>query len=1180
MGPLVLLHTVLIGFFAFAAFYHLMLWWQAKRDRLLAVFSLNCSLHALFCYVLVCVMQTGTIDEANTLQQLRLLLAIFLLLTWLWCMIFLSGIRPRWFVYPVSLFLLALAVIHSLLVPINPAVQALESYTLPWSEVIYIHQLTPPGWWIILLYAVIVVLHVFVLYCSYQYSRKDRLAGILLVISTTGIILLHLLDLVRSTGLIKFPYFGVFVNLLFVVVIVYVIARRNQQVRQLLIASEERLRTLSEQALDGIFIADTQGNYVDVNMAGAEMLGYSREEILSMNISDLVTAEEMERVAPELQQLMAGLPTRQEWHFRRKDGSTLIGEVNARLLPDGRVLGVLRDTTERSRSEAALRESEEWLRLTNESASIGTYDIDLMTGKARYSPVMCGILGIPGGTVYHRSEAMKFFHPDDVDRMVKLIQRSEEEGNDGLIHSEHRIIRPNGEVRWLAWSGRTLFHDGKPVRAIGACMDITDRKRAEETIRQIVEGIAPTTGRNFFVTLANHLCQACQVDYALIGAMDPARPNLVRTLGNSHRGKTIDNITYPLAQTPCENVMLGDLCHITTGVATLYPHDVMLHDLKIDSYLGIPLRTGTGQTLGLIALLHHAPLNEPLQAETILRVVAARATAELERELSETARTEAERALHEQEAFLRMAQEAAHIGSWEWDIRTNRFKWSSELARMHGIDLNEFDGTLAMMRTFVHPDDLRMLQKKFLLARSGAQVEPFDFRIQQRDGTVRDLWILHKIYRNEHGQPLRVIGVAIDITERKRAEAKQRQLEAQLAQAQKMETIGRLAGGVAHDFNNLLTVINGYNELLRTMTPSDDSRSSMLEVIHDAGERAAALTRQLLTFSRQQVVEPRVLDLNMVVADTDKLLRRLIGEDIRLVTRLAQNLSPVHADPGQIGQVIVNLAVNSRDAMPEGGQLILETSNVHVDAALAAQHRGVKPGPFVMLSVSDSGCGMSEEVQAKIFEPFFTTKGPGRGTGLGLATVRTIAEEGGGFITVTSAPGQGSMFRIYLPAVGVRAVAASSQRKESVLPRGRETILLVEDEEAVRAVTRKILLQAGYHVVEAASGLEALKLSESFQGKIDLLMTDVVMPGLGGRELVEKLNQRRTGLKVLFLSGYTADALFRDDVHQADIAFLQKPFTLSSLTRKVREVLDNHTLQHEGNSKASEPADRLQAQWS
>ncbi|MBL8824687.1 MAG: PAS domain S-box protein [Planctomycetia bacterium] len=1180
MGPLVLLHTVLIGFFAFAAFYHLMLWWQAKRDRLLAAFSINCFLHAIFCYVLVGIMQTASIDVANSLQQSRLFIAILLLLTWLWCMVYLTGVRPRWFVDPVSIFLLILGLIHTLLVPINPAVKSVESFTLPWNEVIHTPQLGSPGWWIILHYVIIVVMDGFVLYCSYLYSRKDRLAGNLLILSTSGIILLHLLDLVRSTGLITFPYIGVFVHLLFVLVIAYVIARRNQQVRVQLIANEERLRTLSEQAMDGIFIADTRGNYVDVNMAGAEMLGYTREEILSKNITDLVTAEEMERVAPELQQLMAGLPTRQEWHFRCKDGSTLIGEVNARMLPDGRVLGVLRDTTERSRSEAALRESEEWLRLTNESASIGTYDIDLITGKARYSPVMCGILGIPGGTVYHRSEAMKFFHPEDMDKMVKLIQSSEEPGSDGAIHSEHRIIRPNGEVRWLAWSGRTLFDEGKPVRAIGASMDITDRKQAEETIRQIVEGIAPTTGRNFFVTLANHLCRACRVDYALIGAIDPGSPRQVRTLASSHRGEIIDNITYQLAHTPCESITRGDLCHFPNGVARVYPQDKMLADLKIDSYMGIPLKSNSGQVLGLIALLHHAPLHQPQQAETILRVVAARATAELERELSETARNEAERAMHEQEAFLRMAQEAAHIGSWEWDVRTNLFKWSSELARMHGIKLSEFDGTLSMVKSFVHPDDIAVLEKTLSVVPTGGQVNPFDFRIRQRTGNIRDLWVLSKIYRDEQGNPSRVIGVAIDITERKLAEAKQRQLEAQLAQAQKMETIGRLAGGVAHDFNNLLTVINGYNELLRTMTPSDDSRSTMLEVIHDAGERAAALTRQLLTFSRQQVVEPRVLDLNTVVSDTDKLLRRLIGEDVRLVTRLAQQLSPVHADPGQIGQVIVNLAVNSRDAMPQGGQLTLETSNVTVDTALADQHRGVKPGSFVMLSVTDTGSGMSAEIQSKIFEPFFTTKGPGRGTGLGLATVRTIAEEGGGFITVSSAPGKGSTFRLYLPVVDVREAPPARQRKDAALPRGRETILLVEDEEAVRTVTRKILQQAGYQVVEAVGGLEALKLSEDYQGRIDMLVTDVVMPGLGGRELVAKLSEQRRSLKVLFLSGYTADALFRDDVQQADIAFLQKPFTLSSLTRKVREVLDDHVKQPAASGAGSAQPDGLQTQLS
>jgi nitrogen-specific signal transduction histidine kinase/ActR/RegA family two-component response regulator len=394
-------------------------------------------------------------------------------------------------------------------------------------------------------------------------------------------------------------------------------------------------------------------------------------------------------------------------------------------------------------------------------------------------------------------------------------------------------------------------------------------------------------------------------------------------------------------------------------------------------------------------------------------------------------------------------------------------------------------------------------------------------------------------------------GSVTDITERKRAEETRRILESRLAQAQKMEAVGRLAGGVAHDFNNLLTVIIGYCELLRATGPLADAGHDMVEGICAASERAAALTRQLLTFSRQQVVEPCVLDLNAVVADTEKMLRRLIGEDIRLETVLQPALAPVRADPGQIGQVIMNLAVNARDAMPSGGKLTIETATVELDETFAE----TRPGRYVLLAVTDTGQGMTPEVKARVFEPFFTTKGSGRGTGLGLATVRTIAEQNRGFVAVYSEPGRGSTFKVYLPTLDGSARVEPAGLTPGGPVGGTETILLVEDEDAVRAVTRRILQGLGYTVVEASGGFEALRWAEQFAGTIDLLVTDVVMPDLGGRKLVEELTLVRPGLKVLYLSGYTDDAVVRHGVLHADVAFLQKPFTVEALARKVRQTL-------------------------
>jgi PAS domain S-box-containing protein len=388
-----------------------------------------------------------------------------------------------------------------------------------------------------------------------------------------------------------------------------------------------------------------------------------------------------------------------------------------------------------------------------------------------------------------------------------------------------------------------------------------------------------------------------------------------------------------------------------------------------------------------------------------------------------------------------------------------------------------------------------------------------------------------------------------DVTERK-------QLEEQFRQAQKMQSIGRLAGGVAHDFNNLLTVIRGHADLmLRGLEPADPLHHRF-SVIQEAATHAAQLTRQLLAFSRKQVLEPRILDLNAVVADVEPMLRRLIGEDVELVSMPAPDLGTVEADPGQMVQIILNLAVNARDAMPQGGKLTVETDNVELDEEYASRHADARPGPYVMLAVSDTGIGMDEGVRSHIFEPFFTTKEPGTGTGLGLATIYGIVKQSNGNIEVYSEPGRGATFKIYLPRVdkaAERVVAAAPPGEQ----RGSETILLVEDDEMVRTLTCELLKEWGYTVLEARHGEDALDISQRYHGPIHLLLTDVVMPRMGGRDLASRLYTRRPQTKVLFMSGYTTDAIVHHGMLDARVPFLPKPITVNALVSKVREVLDD-----------------------
>ncbi|MBA2457557.1 MAG: response regulator, partial [Gemmatimonadales bacterium] len=380
-------------------------------------------------------------------------------------------------------------------------------------------------------------------------------------------------------------------------------------------------------------------------------------------------------------------------------------------------------------------------------------------------------------------------------------------------------------------------------------------------------------------------------------------------------------------------------------------------------------------------------------------------------------------------------------------------------------------------------------------------------------------------------------------------------LEEQLRQAQKMEAVGQLAGGIAHDFNNLLTAITGYAELVLMTLGADDPRRPDVQEICHATDRAATLTRQLLAFSRRQVLQPRLIDLHRLAKDVERLLHRLIGENIEVVTLTDAGLGLVKADPSQMEQVLVNLAVNARDAMPGGGRLTIETRNVVLGTEYATGHSMVEPGPYVLLAVTDDGTGMDQPTLARVFEPFFTTKGPGRGTGLGLSMVYGIVKQSGGYVWVYSELGRGTTFKIYLPRASGQAVAPEAELSVTA-PGGHETILLVEDEPAVRALAQRVLAARGYSLLVAADGPAALEVAGRHHGGIDLLLTDVVMPGISGRELAQRLLALRPATRVLYITGYTEDTVVRHGLVQAGLAYLEKPFRADLLLTKVRQVLN------------------------
>ena len=513
--------------------------------------------------------------------------------------------------------------------------------------------------------------------------------------------------------------------------------------------------------------------------------------------------------------------------------------------------------------------------------------------------------------------------------------------------------------------------------------------------------------------------------------------------------------------------------------------------------------------------------------------------------------------LTKQEELFRLIGENAADLIAVVDTKGRRLYNSPAYQRILGYSLEELRNTSAFEQ--IHPDDRQQVKEAAEEAQRTGHGRRVEYRIRHKDGSWRILESTASVIQDARGVTEKLVVVNRDITKRKQAEEALRQSEKQLRQAQKMEAVGRLSGGIAHDFNNLLGVVIGYSEHMEArLGPNDPFRKSV-EEIKKAGQRAASLTRQLLAFSRQQMLEPKVLDLNAIVVDVEKMLRRLIGEDIELTTMLDPALGPVKADQGQLVQVIMNLAVNSRDAMPDGGKLIIETANVELDEAFARHTPYVKPGQYALLAVSDTGIGMDAETQAHIFEPFFTTKELGKGTGLGLATVYGVVKQSGGYVWVYSEPGKGATFKIYLPLVDEVIRQARRETRPAKSSRGSETILLVEDEESLRALTRDVLAESGYQVLEADSGARALEVAQQHHGPIHLLLTDVVMPGISGPALAEKLVAVRPDTRVLYMSGYTDRAIGQQGMLGSGSSLLQKPYTRDNLNRRVRETLDSES---------------------
>lgn len=923
-----------------------------------------------------------------------------------------------------------------------------------------------------------------------------------------------------------------------------------------ILAQERFYSELIDTANAGVWHRDAEGKTVYCNQAIADLLGCTPAELRGRSLSEFVQPESLEDLLQADARRREGNAERYELALRGCEGRTIWCQFAESPIVDqgGTFRGhfaLVADVTHRKEHQRAIEDRERFVRSILNSISDRLCILDpeckvVLVNEAWRRAARSALGSLP-------------WPMEGEDYLAALESQAREQPHARAIAGALRSVRHGGDFplpvdyswqdgsdrRWFAvevsrlanWEGETFL-----VRHT----ETTDQRREVAATEAVLRGTARTLGRPFFQSLVRELADALDVSHALLAELSRENPEQAVTLAFWADGLLAENFQYDLAGTPSERVLSQGPVHISRDLVRVFPDDPGLQHLGVVSYFGRPVWGANGKAVGLLAVMDRDPMEHSAHAGMLLSVFAARAGAEIER-------LRAEQALRVSESRYRAAVESLSEGVIIQDRRGRIMACNRSAERILGIPSGEMMGLSSespIWRT-IHEDGTAAPPSSYpasvCLATGQPQVGVV-LGVHRQDGKL--VWLRvnsQPIFLAGEERPTAAVTSFTDITE-------ERRIQEQLEHARKMESLGQLAGGVAHDFNNLLTAVIGYTEIVARQLPQDAPQQSHLRNVLKAAEQAAALTAQLLAFGRKQVISPRVLDLNAVLEDARPMLERLIHEHVTLHIDLAPMPIAVRSDPVQVQQIVLNLALNARDAMPRGGDLTIECGIVELDSAYCRRNTGVKPGRYALLAVSDTGIGIPPELLHRVFDPFFTTKLPSQGTGLGLATVHGIVTQSGGHIHAYSEPGVGTTFRVYLPLAQEQSEPAP--RSEPPVVGGQETILLAEDEQLIRLLAVESLQRLGYTVLAAENGSRALEIATAHEGPIDLLITDVVMPRMGGYELSEKIRLIRPEIRVLFMSGYTDGAVARQGLLQEGSPLLQKPFTASALARSVRDTLD------------------------